>query len=46
MIDAGFSKFDEIIISGGALGVQLFITPENFVKATNAKAEHIAATAQ
>ena len=41
VIDASFADFDEIIISGGALGVQLFITPENFMKATGAKAEHI-----
>lgn len=41
VIDASFADFEEIIISGGALGVQLFITPENFMKATGAKAEHI-----
>lgn len=33
--------FDEIIISGGALGVQLFITPENFLLATKGKSEDI-----
>ena len=43
VIDSSFSDFDEIIISGGALGVQLFITPENFIRATGACAEHITA---
>lgn len=33
--------FPEIIISGGALGVQLFINPEDFLKATGGKAEEI-----
>ena len=41
VIEQSFAVFDEIIISGGALGVQIFITPENFVKATGAKAAHI-----
>ena len=33
--------FDEIIISGGALGVQIFISPQNFIKATRASAANI-----
>lgn len=41
VIDNSFRVFDEIIISGGALGVQLFITPDNFIKATRAKEERI-----
>lgn len=41
VIEQSFSEFEEIIISGGALGVQLFISPENFLRATGAKAAHI-----
>lgn len=41
VIDSSCKMFDEIIISGGAIGVQLFITPENFIKATRAKSEKI-----
>ena len=41
VIDSSISGFDEIIVSGGALGVQIFISPENFLRATNAKTEHI-----
>lgn len=41
VIDSSALKFQEIIISGGALGVQLFISPKDFLKATNAKAENI-----
>ena len=41
VIDSSFSAFDEIIISGGALGVQLFIAPKDFIAATNAKAAQI-----
>lgn len=41
VIDSSCKMYDEIIISGGAIGVQLFITPENFIKATGAKAERI-----
>lgn len=33
VVDESAEKFEEIIISGGALGVQLFITPENLLKA-------------
>lgn len=43
VIDSSISGFDEIIVSGGALGVQIFISPENFLRATNAKTEHITA---
>lgn len=31
----------EIIISGGALGIQLFLTPEDFLSAANAQADNI-----
>ena len=37
VIDESFDLFDEIIISGGALGVQIFISPEGFIRATGAK---------
>ncbi len=41
VIDSSALSFDEIIISGGALGTQIFISPKNFVKATNAAVEAI-----
>ena len=41
VIDSSFSAFDEIIVSGGALGVQIFIAPSDFIRATNAKTENI-----
>ena len=41
VVDDSCILFDEIIISGGALGVQLLIAPEDFLKAANAKAEKI-----
>ena len=36
VIDESCLLFDEIIISGGALGVQLFLSPEVFLKAADA----------
>ena len=41
VIDNSCLAFDEIIISGGALGVQIFIAPADFIRATQAKTEHI-----
>ena len=41
VIDSSAMNFTEIIISGGALGVQLFVAPADFLKATNAKVENI-----
>ena len=41
VIDTSALSFDEIIISGGALGVQLFISPSDFLKAANARVENI-----
>ena len=41
VIDNSALSFGEIIISGGALGVQLFISPSDFLKVTKAKAEDI-----
>ena len=43
VIDAACRAFDEIIISGGALGVQIFISPENFIRAARATCAHITA---
>lgn len=41
VIDRRCLQFDEIIISGGALGVQLFLSPETFLKAADAAAADI-----
>ncbi|MCH5197902.1 MAG: Cys-tRNA(Pro) deacylase [Oscillospiraceae bacterium] len=41
VIDSSCKQFDEIIVSGGAIGVQLFMTPENFIKASGAKTDNI-----
>ena len=41
VIDSSCLEHDEIIISGGALGVQLFLTPESFLEAANASAQNI-----
>lgn len=41
IIDSSALNFDEIIISGGALGTQIFIAPSDLVKVTGAKTEHI-----
>lgn len=41
VIHSSCLDFDEIIISGGALGVQLFLTPSDFLRATNAKSDNI-----
>ncbi len=41
VIDISCKEYDEIIISGGAIGVQLFIAPNDFIKATGALAEKI-----
>ena len=41
VIDSSFADFEEIIISGGALGVQIKITPENFLRAADAKSDSI-----
>ncbi len=34
-------RFDEIIVSGGALGVQLFISPKGLIEAANAETHDI-----
>ena len=34
-------SFDEIIISGGALGVQLFMAPADLIKSADAKTDYI-----
>lgn len=41
VIDSSALNFDEIIISGGALGTQIFINPNDLVKVTKAKTESI-----
>ena len=41
VINSSILNFDEIIVSGGALGVQLFISPSDFLKAANARVENI-----
>ena len=41
VIHSSCLDFDEIIISGGALGVQLFLKPQDFLAAADAKAEDI-----
>lgn len=41
VIHSSCLEYDEIIISGGALGVQLFITPDNFMLATGAESKNI-----
>jgi Cys-tRNA(Pro)/Cys-tRNA(Cys) deacylase len=41
VIDESCFRFEEIIISGGALGVQIFISPENFMIAAKAKSADI-----
>ena len=41
VIHASCLDFDEIIISGGALGIQLFIKPSDFLLATDGKTENI-----
>ncbi len=41
VIHSSCLEHEEIIVSGGALGVQLFLTPQNFLLAAGAKAEDI-----
>jgi Cys-tRNA(Pro)/Cys-tRNA(Cys) deacylase len=41
VIHASALEFEEIIISGGALGVQLIISPEKLISLIGAKAEEI-----
>lgn len=41
VIHSSCLDFEEIIISGGALGVQLFIKPSDFLSATDARTEDI-----
>lgn len=41
VIDSSALNFDEIIVSGGALGTQIFLSPGDFIKVTKAKAAEI-----
>ena len=43
VINSSVLDFEEVIISGGALGVQLFISPQNLLKVTGAITENIIA---
>ena len=40
-VDVSAVNYDEIIVSGGALGVQLMLSPENLLKAANAVSAEI-----
>lgn len=40
-IDISAENFDEIIVSGGALGIQLMLSPQNLLKATGGKTADI-----
>ena len=37
VIDESCLRFDEIIVSGGALGIQLLLSPQDFIKAAKAE---------
>ena len=41
VVHASALGFDELILSGGCLGAQIFIAPEDLVKVTGAKVEEI-----
>lgn len=41
IIHSSVLNYDEIIVSGGALGVQLLISPENLILAVNAQTQDI-----
>lgn len=41
VIDSSVLRFDEVIVSGGTLGVQLMLSPDNLIKATNASTDDI-----
>lgn len=44
IVDSSVLNFDEVIISGGALGVQLMLSPENLLKAARAETAQIVKT--
>ena len=41
VVDSSAEKYDEIIISGGRLGSQIFLDPKDLVKVTGGKFEDI-----
>ena len=41
VVDSSAENFDEIIISGGALGTQIFLSPADLVSVTQAKVADI-----
>lgn len=41
VVDSSVLNHEKVIVSGGALGVQLFIKPQDLLSATNAKTESI-----
>ena len=41
VIHSSCLDFDEIIVSGGMIGAQIFIAPKDLIKVTNAKTEDI-----
>lgn len=41
VIHSSILSYDEIIVSGGALGVQLFISPKDLILAVNAQTHDI-----
>ncbi len=41
VIDSSAKSFSEIIISGGRIGTQIFIAPDDLIQITNAKFEEI-----
>ena len=46
VIDSSALKQKEIIISGGRIGSQIFLSPEDLIKVTNAKCDDILAVAE
>ena len=43
VVDNAAKNFDEIIISGGRIGSQIFLAPDDLIKVTNAKYDDILA---
>ena len=41
VFDLSLLEHDEVIISGGALGIQIFISPSDLLRVTNGKTENI-----
>lgn len=41
VVDSSVLKHEEVIVSGGALGIQLLLKPEDLIKAAKAKTDNI-----